>query len=74
MRGLKSLPAQERGEDRTDMDDDFPEIRTYANDLGGFEVHLILAEFMTEREAEEFAQEFGRQSAVFTLEQEPTHH
>lgn len=56
----------------TNRDDEFPEIRTYANDLGGFEVHLILAEFMTEREAEEFAQEFGRQSATLTLEQTPT--
>ena len=56
------------------MDDDFPEIRTYANGLGGFEVHIILAEFMTEREAEEYAQEFERRSAVFTLEQTPTTH
>ena len=56
------------------MDDDYPEIRTYANGYGGFEVHIILAEFMTEREAEDFAQEFGRQSAVFTLEQQPTQH
>ena len=74
MRGHKSLPVQEREEGHTDMDDEYPEIRTYANGLGGFEVHLILAEFMTEREAEEFAEEFGRQSAAFTLEQQPTHH
>ena len=58
----------------TNRDDEFPEIRTYANDLGGFEVHIILAEFMTEREAEEYAQEFERRSAVFTLEQTPTTH
>ncbi|KKM73970.1 hypothetical protein LCGC14_1405120 [marine sediment metagenome] len=74
MRGHRFLPAQEQDEGHTDMDDEFPEIRTYANDVGGFEVHIILAEFMTEREAEEYAQEFGRRSAVLTLEQSPTTH